>query len=42
MAAVTVQNNTDGSWTTLSDWDGNTETLRLACGDDGKTTVGIQ
>lgn len=31
--------NTDGSWTTLSDWDGNTETLRLACGDDGKTTV---
>ena len=39
MAAVTVQNNTDGSWTTLSDWDGNTETLRLACGDDGKTTV---
>ena len=39
MAAVTVQNNTDGSWTTLSDWDGNTETLRLACGDDGETTV---
>ena len=39
MAAVTVQNNTDGSWTTLNNWDGNTETLRLACGDDGKTTV---
>ena len=39
MAAVTVQNNTDGSWTTLNDWDGNTETLRLACGDDGETTV---
>ncbi len=39
MAAVTVQNNTDGSWTTLSDWDGNAETLRLACGDDGETTV---
>lgn len=39
MAAVTVQNNTDGSWSTLNNWDGNTETLRLACGDDGKTTV---
>ena len=42
MAAVTVQSNVDGSWTTLNDWDGNTDTLRLSCGDEGETTVTSQ
>lgn len=39
MATVTVQNNTDGSWTTLNNWDDAVQTLKLSCGDEGKTTV---